>query len=105
MSLPEPTRPRSLVTSLSKVVGSAVRVCGWAEPDGDGLVLRDHTGRVRLEASGAATPEAVVAESAIEAEGQVVDGGDGAIAIAVDELRVVGAAHGPLPISETSPLE
>ncbi len=98
--------PRSLVAALPDAVGTTVRVCGWAEPDSaaGALVLRDHTGRVPL--SGGPDPE-VRAESAIEAVGRVVNlsRGDHRIEIAVEELRVVGPAHGQMPITAASPLE
>ena len=98
--------------------GRAVRVCGWAEalPDvedasGAGLILRDHTGRVTLVDPDLALGEQrspILAESAIEARGTVVDGPEGrggTVEVALEELRVLGPAEGPPPIDERAPLD
>ncbi len=83
--------------------GSVVRLCGWAHAvhgGGRGLVLRDHTGLVDLvieEGLAEVTPE-----SAIEAEGTVIDSGR---TVDVHRLAVLGAAHVPLPVDERSPLD
>ena len=97
------SRPRTLVGGLAETIGRVVRLCGWAEPDDGqgGLVLRDHTGRVGL----VGRHPTVTAESAIEAVGRVAATGSGGVEIALEDLRVVGAARGPLPITEASPLE
>jgi len=92
---------RSLIADLSGASGRPVRICGWIEFGGHGPVVRDHTGRVGL---GGLTAE-VVAESAVEVLGQVAGADDGTITILLDELRVLGPAQGPLPISQSSPLE
>lgn len=83
---------RSLVADLAGRDGEVVRLCGWATAAG----LRDHTGEVAL-AGGVPAP----AGSAIEVTGTVA--GDGAVA--VDEVRVLGPATGPLPLDESSGLE
>ena len=112
-----PTLERSLVASLPGKKGATVRLCGWAEPGGgpDGpaaLVLRDHTGRVRLsdqrpDADGFA---GVTGESAIEVLGEVVacpagaSGGD-EVELGVRDLRVLGPALAEPPVTEESPLD
>ena len=98
---PASPRPRSLVAALAPAVGSTVRVCGWAEPTEGDLVLRDHTGRVRLVGQ---RPD-VVAESAIEVVGEVMTAADGQVEILLEELSVAGPALATAPISPSSPLE
>ncbi len=98
---PASPRPRSLVAALAPAVGSTVRVCGWAEPTEGDLVLRDHTGRVRLVGQ---RPD-VVAESAIEVVGEVITAADGQVEILLEELSVAGPALATAPISASSPLE
>ena len=92
-----------LVRDLPGRAGDVVRVCGWAHatPAEGTLTLRDHTGLVDLVASGMPT---VATESAIEAEGTVIDA-LGRLHIELTDLRVLGAAVGPAPIDERSPLE
>ena len=87
---------RTLVADVAKLAGCAARVCGWAEADG---ALRDHTGRLPLVGSRADVP----AGSAIDVVGTVEAGPPPALA--VEELRVVGPADGPLPVDEGSSLE
>ena len=92
-----------LVRDLPGRAGDVVRVCGWAHaaPAEGTLTLRDHTGLVDLVAS---SMPAVTAESAIEAEGTVMDA-LGRLNIELTDLRVLGAAVSPAPIDERSPLE
>jgi len=103
--------PRSLVASLPTKVGDTVRLCGWVEPGTvpGTVVLRDHTGRARLvdgPGSDRRIPaEGIAPESAIEAEGDVVATAGGPVEVVLGELRVVGPAHAPLPITEHSPLD
>jgi aspartyl/asparaginyl-tRNA synthetase len=61
-------------------------------------VLRDHTGLVEL----VGTAGGVTPESAIEAQGTVVDGGR---RIELHRLVVVGPAQAPLPVDQGSPLQ
>lgn len=104
-------RRRTLVADLGRVVDGPVRLCGWAQDvrtaqDPRQLVLRDHTGQVPVVAGGAAG-EALVsltAESAIEVTGSVV-AQDGRLHVEVENLRVAGAAAGPLPVTSASPLD
>ncbi|MDQ3897111.1 MAG: aspartate--tRNA(Asn) ligase [Actinomycetota bacterium] len=94
---------RVLVRDLPNRTGTTVRVCGWAHAVGaSGVVLRDHTGLVELVA-GDELPSAP-RESAIEAEGTVVDGPD-RLRIEVRRLRVVGRAVAPPPVDDGSPVE
>ncbi len=80
-----------------------VRVCGWAHTvHGRGLVLRDHTGLVELVAVDESMLARVTRESAVEAEGTVVDGGD---RIELHRLVVLGPSEAPLPVDEHSPLD
>ncbi|CAN5248532.1 aspartate--tRNA(Asn) ligase [soil metagenome] len=105
---------RSLVSTLPAKVGTVARVCGWAELDGQpggarALVLRDHSGRVRLDdppgrpdGPVAAVLTGLVAESALEVVGEVTAGG---AEVAVEDLRLVGPALAEVPITGESPLE
>jgi aspartyl-tRNA synthetase len=94
---------RTLVRDLAGQEGCAVRVCGWVHgPHDAGLVLRDHTGLVRLAAG--AGLESVTTESAVEATGTVVVDPEG-VRLAVTELRVLGPALAPAPVDERSPLD
>lgn len=103
--------PRSLVADLGAVGGNRVRLCGWAQEvdpraDPPRILLRDHSGDVRLLA-GPGTREgvaALAAESAVEVTGTVTgDGGD--VVVVLDGLHVAAAADGPLPVTADSPLE
>lgn len=109
---------RTLVRDLAAWEGRTVRVCGWAHAvrggaggDGPVVTLRDHTGTVDLIDGGgppAHAMPAVTPESAIEARGTVLvatHAGPGAVHVVLDELRVAGAALGPPPIDESSPVE
>ncbi len=98
---PTTSRPRTAIADLPGAVGSTVRLCGWVELPEQGLTLRDTTGRVRLLGN----TDDLVAESAVEAVGDVVAAGDGRCQLVLDDLRVLGPAQGPLPISQDSPLE
>jgi aspartyl/asparaginyl-tRNA synthetase len=91
-----PALVRTLVADLAGLAGRAARVCGWAEADG---AVRDHTGRLPLVGA----PAGVAPGSAIDVVG-TVDAGP-PTALAVEELRVVGPADGPLPVDERSALE
>jgi aspartyl-tRNA synthetase len=87
---------RVLVRDLAGHHGRTVRLCGWAQPLGHGLALRDHTGVVEI----AGVNQEVPPESAIEAIGTVEWS-----RVVVSELRVPGPALGPPPVAEGSPLE
>ena len=80
-----------------------VRLCGWAHalPADGVLVLRDHTGLV--EVNGDIGP--VTRESAIEAEGTVVDDERAGVRVDLAELRVLGPAVDPPPVDERSAVD
>jgi len=105
---------RTFVAELPGRVGDAVRLNGWAHAvppeDGPRLVLRDHTGEVRLVppqvGESPALTEAMAGlsrESALQVTGTVVDGGD-EVEVFLAELVVAGPAAGDVPIDERSPL-
>ena len=98
---------RTLVRDLPGRGGSDVRLCGWAHaPCAGGLVLRDHTGLAELVTTDdalAGTLGSVQQESAIEAEGTVVEGLE-TPRIHVVRLRVLGASVDLPPLDEHSPL-
>jgi len=106
---------RTFAVELPGRVGDVVQLSGWAHAvlrDGDPLVvLRDHTGEVRLvpPAVGARagltdTLAGLARESAIQATGTVVDGEE-ELELSLDELLVAGPAVVDVPIHENSPLE
>lgn len=106
--------PRTLIADAGAGLGSRVRVCGWAHEvrasaDPRCLVLRDHTGLLHLVSERGGQPEAVigdlVAESAVEAVGNVEPAQDGEVRVVLERLDVPGPASGPLPIAGTSSLE
>ena len=94
-----------------------MRVCGWAHHRGSdesgepALTLRDHTGLVDLVADDPPLERQVAnvaLESAIEATGTVVPAPGtphGGVQVALVELAMAGAALGPPPVGEGSPLE
>ncbi|MGH9177205.1 MAG: aspartate--tRNA(Asn) ligase [Acidimicrobiales bacterium] len=105
---------RTLVGELGSRSGRTVRLCGWADAigkDDDGapvLALRDHTGLVDVvggDGALAADIGAVATESAVEVIGTVAERRDGPAYVVVHQLRVVGAAQGPLPLESDAPLE
>ena len=87
---------------LAGRAGETVRLCGWAEAVGDGvLTLRDHTGTVEVVAEHAAS---VPRESAVDLQGTVVDGENDRLRVQATSLDVVGPALGELPVDAASPL-
>jgi len=106
---------RTLVAELPGRVGDVVRLSGWAHAvPGDGgaeVVLRDHTGQVRLVPPAVGGDAGLVdamaglsRESAIQATGTVLGGGD-ELEVTLGELVVAGPAVADVPIHEASPLE
>ena len=92
------------VAGLPDQRGERVRVCGWVagvHDDGHLVVLRDRTGVGRL-VLGAPRP-GMTEEAAVDATGTVVASDDGGVAVAVDEVEVVGAVMAPLPVDASSP--
>lgn len=103
--------PRTLVGDLGPRAGDRVRLCGWAHDvrmseDPGLVVLRDHTGQVKLVAGGAIRDVAagLVPESAIEAIGTVLSDGGG-VRVLIDSLHIAGTAQAPLPVTDSSALD
>ena len=86
-------------------MGTAVRVCGWAQSVHPLLTVRDHTGTVEIVATVADDIDPLVPESAVEIHGTVeID--DDRPRVMAERIRVLGPAEGgPLPIDESSPLD
>ena len=106
---------RTFVAGLPGRVGDGVRLSGWAHavlPEGGPLVvLRDHTGEVRLLPPAVGTNAGLIdamvglsRESAIQVMGTVMDGND-ELEVALSELVVAGPAVADVPIHERSPLQ
>ncbi|HWB70729.1 MAG TPA: aspartate--tRNA(Asn) ligase [Egibacteraceae bacterium] len=108
-----PHLPRTLVVDVGRNLGQLVRVCGWvqevrASEDPQVVVLRDHTGLVRLVSRGGLLGDVIGAlapESAVQASGKVDATPAGGVHVALENLDVVGPALASAPLSEASTLE
>lgn len=102
------TLDRTVIADLSGRIGARVRVCGWvhgvAHDGQDAIILRDRSGLGRLVDWTGPAPDR---EAAVEAVGTVVatDGAPPKVAVAVEQLDVVGPVLADLPIHASSPLE